>query len=128
LQEGRIAGRQGQNWHIALGYEKVPTPHILAKLEEFVKESVNCSLEVWLLAAPWIDVIILTQPMHPQDLIHCKDTLHAGLSVTKVKAPKRKKLERPTLAELDHDQDLRLSFALNDFKRFLRPIREATEG
>jgi hypothetical protein len=46
LQEGRIAGRQGQDWHIALGYEKVPTPHILAKLEEFVKESVICSLEV----------------------------------------------------------------------------------
>jgi hypothetical protein len=61
LQEGRIAGRWGQNWHIALSYEKVPTWHILAKLEEFVKESVNCSLEVCLLAASWIDIIILTR-------------------------------------------------------------------
>jgi hypothetical protein len=60
LQEGRIAGRCGQKGHIALGHEKVPTPHILVKLEEFVKESVNCSLEVCLLAASWIDIIILT--------------------------------------------------------------------
>jgi hypothetical protein len=66
--------------------------------------------------------------VHPQDLIHCKDTLNAGLSVAKLKAPKRKNLERPTLPELDHDQDLRLSFALNDPKRSLRPMREATEG
>lgn len=57
----RIAGRWDKNWHIALGYEKVPTLHILAKLEEFVKESVNCSLGVCLLAASWIDTIILTR-------------------------------------------------------------------
>ena len=76
--------------------------------------------------------------MHSQDLIHCKDTLHASLSVTKVKAPKRKNLERPTLPELDHDQDLRSSFALNDPERSLRlmsdpkrslqPTREVTDG
>jgi hypothetical protein len=55
LREGRIAERWGQNWHIALGYDQVPTQHILAKLEEFIKESVNCSLEVCSLAASRVD-------------------------------------------------------------------------
>jgi hypothetical protein len=62
--------------------------------------------------------------VHPQDLIHCKDTSHAGLSATKVKAAKRKNLERPPLSELD--QTLGEITSKRKPKSSPRPTREAT--